>query len=132
MNENIPTKSVQYWLVGASWGGKEHQDARFTSQGFWMLGWEEGFQPDRASEMRQGDRIAIKRMRGKGKTGLTIKAIGIIQGVIHDANRIICTVDWCVDGMNRTIAESKGCFQSIHGPFMMSQDSEWLKEIFAL
>ncbi|MEB3733160.1 hypothetical protein ULF88_01245 [Halopseudomonas pachastrellae] len=30
-----------YWVVGASWGGTEHQDKKFIEQGIWMLGWEE-------------------------------------------------------------------------------------------
>src|SRR5262245_53362980 len=28
-----------YWVVGASWGGVSHQDAKFVEQGIWMLGW---------------------------------------------------------------------------------------------
>ena len=34
----------QYWVVGASWGGVDHQDGKFVEQGIWMLGWEGGKQ----------------------------------------------------------------------------------------
>ncbi len=49
-----------YWVVGAAWGGTEHQDKAFIEKGIWMLGWEEGHQPEKAMTMEPGDRIAIK------------------------------------------------------------------------
>jgi hypothetical protein len=119
----------RYWLVGASWGGVEHQDARFIAEGFWMLGWERGKQPARAAEMQTGDRIAIKRMKGKGKTGLRIMHIGIIRGVIHDTSKVICTVAWVATDLKRDIRDSRGCFQSIHGPY---EHDAWIQEIFCL
>ena len=118
-----------YWVVGASWGGVEHQDKKFIEQGFWMLGWEEGTQPEKASEMKSGDRIAIKRMKGKGKTGITIYHLGIIKGVILETNKVICTVDWVATDLKRNIEESRGCFKSIHGPF---EHDGWVKEVFCL
>ncbi len=33
---------TNYWLVGASWGGVDHQDNRFLKEGVWELGWEDG------------------------------------------------------------------------------------------
>ncbi|HHQ4675776.1 TPA: hypothetical protein ACSP2I_003118 [Aeromonas veronii] len=30
-----------YWVVGASWGGVDHQDQKVVEQGIWMLGWSE-------------------------------------------------------------------------------------------
>jgi hypothetical protein len=39
----------QYWVVGAAWGGHDHQDAKFVAGGYWMLGWEDGKQPKRAA-----------------------------------------------------------------------------------
>ena len=27
-----------YWVVGASWGGVDHQDQSFIEKGIWMLG----------------------------------------------------------------------------------------------
>ena len=119
----------QYWVVGASWGGVEHQDKRFIEQGIWMLGWQKGAQPEKAKEMRAGDRIAIKRMKGKGQTGIRILHLGIIRGIILDAKKIICTVNWVATDLDRNIEESRGCFQSIHGPY--GHDA-WIQEIFCL
>lgn len=118
-----------YWLVGVSWGGIEHQDVRFVEQGFWMLGWEEGNQPERAAEMAIGDRIAIKRMKGKGQTGIRIMHLGVIKGVILDTNKVICTVDWVATNLDRDIPESRGAFQSIHGPY---EHDSWVEQVFCL
>lgn len=116
-------------LVGASWGGKDHQDQRFVSEGIWVLGWVKGKQPTRAAEMAVGVRIAIKRMKGRGRTGITILHLGIVRGVIRDTNKVVCTVNWVATDLNRDIADSRGCFQSIHGPF---QHDSWVQEVFCL
>ncbi len=119
-----------YWVVGAAWeGGNDPRDERFVEQGIWMLGWEDGKQPLRAADMKPGDRIAIKRMKGRGQTGIKILHLGIIKGVIHDTNKVICTVNWVATNLDRNIKESRGCFQSIHGPFKYD---EWIKEVFCL
>ncbi len=118
-----------YWVVGASWGGVEHQDKKFIEQGIWMLGWEEGSQSEKASEMKPGDRIAIKRMKGRGQKGIKIFHLGIIKGVILETNKVICTVDWVATDLDRDIQESRGCFKSIHGPF---KHDDWVKEVFCL
>lgn len=128
----MENEETNYWVVGASWGGYDHQDERFVREGFWMLGWEEGNQPDKASQMKAGDRIAIKRMKGKGQSGIRVMHIGVIRGVILDSNKVICTVDWCATGLDRDIAESKGCFKSIHGPYHISVEGDWIREIFSL
>ena len=128
------TTETRYWLVGASWGGTEHQDERFIQQGFWMLGWEHGHQPARAAEIAAGDRIAIKRMLGQGQTGLRIMHIGIVKGVVLDTNKVLCTVDWAATHLDRIIHDSGGCFQSVHGPYIKSDSGfkQWIEEIFCL
>lgn len=123
---------TSYWVVGASWGGVDHQDQRFLEQGCWILGWEEKDQPDqyaKASKIQPGDRIAIKRMKGQRQTGIRILHLGIIKGVIPDANKVVCTVDWVATNLHRDIEESRGCFKSIHGPF---QKDEWVEKVFCL
>lgn len=123
---------AQYWLVGAAWSGKEHQDARFIKEGIWVLGWKEGQQPNqfaRAKKMKPGDRIAIKRMKGRSQKGLRIMHLGIIRGVIRDTEKVVCTVDWVATNLNRDIAVSHGCFQSVHGPY---ERDEWIQEVFCL
>jgi len=97
-----------------------------------MLGWEEGDQPaqfKKASAMKVGDRIAIKRMKGRDQTGIKIFHLGIVKGVILDTNKTICTVDWVAKDLNRNIEESRGCFKSIHGPF---EHDEWVEKVFCL
>ena len=109
----------------------EHQDKKFVDGGYWMLGWEEQDQPSQyklAEQMKPGDRIAIKRMKGKGQTGIKIFHLGIIKGVILEANKVICTVDWVATDLQRDIADSKGCFKSIHGSF---KKDKWVEEVFA-
>ena len=123
---------MKYWVVGASWGGVEHQDKRFVEEGFWLLGWKESDQPnqyEKASEIKPGDRIAIKRMKGKGQTGIRIFHLGIVKGVILDTDKIICTVNWVATDLDRDIEESRGCFKSIHGPF---EKDEWIEKVFCL
>jgi len=120
---------INYWVVGASWGGADLQDAKFVEQGIWMLGWEEGRQPERAAEMMPGDRIAIKRMKGRGRTGIKIMHLGIIRGVVRETNKLICTVNWVATDLNRDVADSRGCFQSIHGPY---EPDTWVQEVFCL
>lgn len=127
MNEN----ETNYWVVGASWGGVKHQDESFLSKGIWMLGWEKEDQKsqfEKAEKIKLGDRIAIKKMKGKGSSEIKICHLGIVKGVILDTNKVICTVDWVVKNMNRNV-ESKGCFKSIHGPFT---HDEWVQEVFCL
>jgi hypothetical protein len=123
---------MKYWVVGAAWGGVEHQDQKFVNGGYWMLGWDEIDQPSQyslAEQMKPGDRIAIKRMKGQGQTGIRIFHIGIIKGVILETNKVICTVNWVATDLQRNIEESKGCFKSIHGPF--DKDS-WVEKVFCI
>lgn len=120
---------TKYWLVGASWGGVDHQDQLFVEQGMWMLGCEDGAQPQRASKIQPRDRIAIKRMKGKGQTGIRILHLGIVKGVILDTNKVICTVNWVATDLNRDISESRSCFQSVHGPF---EYDAWIQKAFCL
>ena len=121
-----------YWVVGASWGGVDHQDKKFIEQGIWMLGWDEKDQPSqykKASEIKPGDRIAIKRLKGRGQKGIKVFHLGIIKGVILDTDKVVCTVDWVATDLERDIPESKGCFASIHGPF---EKDTWIEQVFCL
>ena len=118
----------QYWLVGAAYGGQDHQDEKFVEGGYWMLGWEEGKQTEKAKQINVGDRIAIKRMMGSGSSTIRIKHIGIVKATVLDAGKVLCTVDWCVTGLDR-VCESRGCFGSIHGPYPAD---DWTRTIFSL
>ena len=119
---------TNYWVVGASWDGKDLQDDRFVREGIWMLGHEDGDQHQLASQIQPKDRIAIKRMKGKGHTEIRILHLGIVMGVILDTSNVICTVDWVAKNLNRDV-KSRGCFGSIHGPY---EHNTWIQEVFCL
>ncbi|WP_373795804.1 hypothetical protein [Neisseria dentiae] len=122
---------MKYWLVGASWGGQDHQDQSFVENGYWVLGWESSEQPDqfaKGEKIQVGDRIAIKRMKGQGSSEIKILHIGIVKGVIAETDKVICVVDWIVKNLDRNV-ESRGCFKSIHGPY---DKDEWIEKIFCL
>ena len=127
-------KDVNYWIVGASYYSDGSQYERFYNGGFWMLGWERGDQPfqyNLASKIKNGDRIALKRMNGRGARDITIMAIGTVRAVVLDNARIFCTVKWC-DGVKERTVESRGCYAAIHGPYSMVDNADWLQKIFWL
>ena len=68
-------------------------------------------------------------MKGGKETGIRILHIGIVKGVVLDIDKIICTVDWVATDINRNIEQSRGCFASIHGPFV---NDAWVQEVFCI
>ncbi|WP_324281640.1 hypothetical protein VKI21_07470 [Cyanobacterium aponinum UTEX 3222] len=124
-----------YWLVGASWGGVDHQDEKFVEEGYWMLGWteeEHKAQFDRALQIQIGDRIAIKRRMGSNNPNIRILHLGIVKGVIKEANKVICTVNWVIKNLENREVESHGCYASVHGPYSEKDYDGWIREIFSL
>ena len=120
---------TKYWVVGASWGGVDHQDQRFVKQGMWMLGWEDGKQPQRVAEMQAGDRNAIKRMKGQGQTGIRILHLGIVKESSVRRTRLSAPSIGSATDLDRDISESRSCFKSVHGPF---EHDSWIQEVFCL
>ncbi len=94
----------------------------------WMLGWEKGGPDKLAKKINIGDRIAIKRMKGRGKSEICILHIGIVKGVIKDTSNVVCAVDWVATNLKRDVP-SRGFYKSIHGPVT---DIPWLNEAFRL
>ncbi|MBQ0369047.1 MULTISPECIES: hypothetical protein [Providencia] len=131
------TEATNYWLAGASWDGCDHQDKTFIENKIWVLGYkknEDEAQYQRAKKIKKNDRIAIKRMMGKGASEIKILHIGVVEGVVDYGNLVICVVNWLVTNKDITV-ESKGCFASIHGPYEMGNNIEtdnWLNSIFSL
>lgn len=120
----------QYWVVGANWSG-EDQAEPFYRRGYWEIGYSDADQPlfaERRNSMRPNDRVAVKSMRGRGASTITIKGLGIVREVAEDGRVYI---DWLVTGLDREVA-SKGCFKTIHGPYEMEQESEWLRAVFCI
>jgi hypothetical protein len=121
---------MNYWIVGAMWGGHDDQSDVFIRRGYWFLGWSDADQPAQAAlrdMIRTGDRIAIKKMLGQGSTEIQIRSLGVVTEVDTDDKRIY--VDWLVKGLERKVP-SRGCFKSIHGPFDAAD--EWIKDAFCI
>jgi hypothetical protein len=136
----------QYWVVGAMLAGDASGDMydTFVKRGYWEYGFPDpythGFpdhaqydkeHPDQAAlrnQIREGDRIAIKAMLGRGATEIRIRAIGIVKDNDHDEGRVY--VDWLLTEpeMKRKVP-ARGLFAVIHGPF--AADS-WIGEIFRI
>ena len=117
-----------YWLVGAFW--EEDQADAFFRREYWELGWSDQDQPAMAKQrdaMRPGDRIAVKAMRGRGKKTITIKALGIVKEVA--GKRVY--IDWKITGLSREVP-AHGCFATIHGPYSVAEEGEWLGKVFRL
>ena len=123
--------SRQYWVVGATWGEDDMRET-FIDRGYWQMGYSDGEKPNLAAlraQMQENDRIAIKSMLGQGSPEIRIRAIGIIREVDGADGRVY--VNWLRKGMNR-IVPSKGCYGTIHGPFTVSNESEWLGQVFRI
>jgi len=117
-----------YWVVGATWGGHDDQSDKFIRRGYWFLGWDDADQPAQTrlrDQIRPGDRIAIKKMLGRGSPNIAIQALGEVIEIDDEDNRVY--INWFVTGMNREVP-SRGAYASIHGPF--EEEDEWVKEVF--
>lgn len=120
-------KDHNYWLVGANWSGDDQAEA-FYRRGYWEIGYSDEEKPEFAAKrdrIEPGDRLAVKAMRGRGADTITIKALGVVKEV-HDGKVYI---DWLLTDLDREV-ESKGCFQTIHGPYGVEREPEWVKDVF--
>jgi hypothetical protein len=118
----------QYWVVGASWGGREDQFEVFIREGYWLLGWDEGEQPDqiaRRDRIRPGDRIAIKKI--STRPNIEIRAVGVVKEIDPADHRVY--VRWVAADLRNEVF-SRGCYKSIHGPF--DPDDLWTRDVFRL
>ncbi len=129
----MSNSDVNYWLVGATWGGVEEKYHDFISNGYWESGYSKGEQPaydEKIGQMRVGDRIAIKRALGPSDSDIVIRAIGIISEVDEYAGRIY--VRWMIRGLNRRV-ESKGAYKTVHGPYQFGGESmSWISRVFSI
>lgn len=117
----------QYWIVGKTWNDVDKADS-FYKLGKWECGYAYGDQPiydKRIAKIQPGDAIAVKRMNGKGKSTITIFALGIVKGVENG----VVFVNWIVTDLNRVVP-SRGCFGTIHGAFKNTFD--WTRKVFCL
>ncbi|OON70532.1 hypothetical protein [Hymenobacter sp. CRA2] len=118
-----------YWLVGANWEGAD-QAAAFYRRGYWEMGYDDEDKPNLAEkrdQMKPNDRIAVKSRLGQGASNIAIRALGIVKEV-HQGK---VYVDWVLTGMNREV-NSAGCFGTLHGPYNMQRQADWLRQVFQL
>ncbi len=121
-----------YWIVGARWDDDDMFD-RFIRRGYWECGYIPGEVPkydNRLEIINIKDRIAIKSMLGQGNPNIKIKAIGIVNDVEIDGDQRVY-VNWVLTDLKR-IVPSKGCYGTIHGPFKLKKDPEWIGQVFSL
>ncbi|WDG52375.1 McrB family protein [Pseudomonas chlororaphis] len=99
-SKGISTQPV--WFVGAAYGRKDDQTARFLREGIWENGYDDKHL-DLVRSMKVGERIAIKSAytqlhdlpfdnRGNTVSVMTIKATGIITENYNDGRQV--KVDW--------------------------------------
>jgi hypothetical protein len=127
---------MNYWLVGAMWGGEEDTLDVFLKRGYWYA-WD----PKENSKITQqvkdgfpkiktGDRIAVKKMLGKGSKEIQIRAIGIVKDI--DKHEWRAYVDWKLINLDKKVP-IRGCMGSLHGPYTLNNDTDcWLKNIFCI
>ena len=121
----------KYWVVGATWD-TDDMYGTFVDRGYWEMGYDVKAQPNYAklrAQFQEGDRIAIKSMLGQGSSQIRIKAIGIIKEIDGDDGRVY--VRWVIKGMKRRVP-SKGCYKTIHGPFLLNKHEDWIGSVFRI
>lgn len=135
-------KQVQYWVVGAMFGGVEDVLDGFIKRGYWYC-WDKKVpngassqgphsvkqQIERFKQMKAGDRIAVKKIHSVQNQQMEVRALGIITDIDEEEWRVY--VDWKVrfEHLER-IVSLHGCSASIHGPFLY--DNNDIRDIFCL
>ena len=87
-------------------------------------------QQERFRKIRQGDRIAVKKVESIPNQEMEIRAIGIVKDIDETEWRIY--VNWLplfTSTDERRIVNLKGCTASLHGPYPLSDP--WIQEIFS-
>ena len=123
---------AQYWVVGAWWGGVDDHTELFIKNGYWENGWgsEKPNYSKLTNQIRQGDRIAIKKRASNPKM-IEIRALGIITGTRTKKHRV--DVEWLKTGLHHEVG-IRGCVGTISGPFSLDGDHrlEWVRRVFLL
>jgi hypothetical protein len=124
---------MNYWVCGAMFGGRDDQYELFVKRGYWYC-WSSSSDKtpaevkNRFPQIQAGDRIAIKKMLGRGSTEIEIRAIGVVTDV--DVSEWRVYVDW-LSHFNGRRVPIHGCAGSLHGPFSLEND-EWVYRVFCI
>ncbi len=104
-------------------GGHDDQLDTFLKRGYWYC-WEPTpgttippLVKKRFLQIVCGDRIAVKKMLGKGSRYVEIRAIGIVTDVDPTEWRVY--VDWLVEESSHKVPIN-GYTASLHGPYKRS------------
>lgn len=122
---------TNYWVVGATWESEDMYET-FILRGYWESGYLEGAVPkydNRIEKIQVDDRVAIKSRLGQGESNIKIKALGIVKDVDED-NKVY--INWILTDIQNRIVHSKGCYGTIHGPFRLKDNSEWIGQVFRI
>ena len=94
------------------------------------LGQVSGLDVRGENQIRQGDRIAIKKRASTPKM-IEIRALGIITGARAKNQRV--GVDWLKIGLRHKVG-IRGFVGTISGPFSLDEDHrrEWVRRVFLL
>jgi hypothetical protein len=119
---------TQYWIVGATVDGQDMTD-EFVKHGFWFAD-AIGAQQSTA-QIQIGDRVAIKRLLGRGATEVAIKALGVVEKVALYAafNFRMVYVTWIALTDDRRVP-MQGWAAAIHGPY--SKTHQAIRNLFSL
>ncbi len=136
----------QYWIAGATWnGGNKDVLPDFIRRGYWYCWDINKFknkessagnsikqQQERFTKIKIDDRIAIKRLKGKGADKMSILAIGVVKDIDISEWRVY--VDWILTDIQDRNVPLAGCISAIHGPFKIDSPNAdyWLNQIFCL
>lgn len=130
---------MQYWVVGAMWGGKDDVLPQFLKRGYWYC-WDVNttapdnngqgnsisVQQERFRKIEPGDRIAVKKMLGRGSAEMSILAIGVVKDI--DVSEWRVYVNWMEIGPIERKVSLHGCTASVHGPY--ESTDPWVHQIF--
>jgi len=120
---------TSYYLAGANHDG-EDKTHHFLKHNYLQV-YYDGVIDQRLHDVQEGDRIAIKSRNGQGSSNITIKAVGVVEGITETADCVIFFMTWTE--INSREVESRGCFRRFHGPYEKNRSTrKWLRDIFAI
>ena len=67
-------------------------------------------------------------MLGPGNSKIRIRVIGIIKDIDEDKT---VYVNWILTNIDRLVP-SRGCYGTIHGPFILRYDRDWINKVFRI
>lgn len=123
---------MQYWVVGAMWGGVDDALDMFLKRGYWYC-WDPKVGPTTEQtkgcfpKIKEGDRIAVKKMLGQGSPEIEIRAIGVVKEIDLEEWRVY--VEWLIEDINRRVP-IRNFMGSIHGPY--SYENSFVRDIFCV